>query len=449
MNKLEEIMQHKRGEVARRKKERPVSSLQAARLYGRTPLSLTGSIGNADGFGIIAEFKRRSPSAGTIDAAGNPAESAVRYANRGAAGVSVLTDERYFGGSLEDLRQVRNAVDIPVLRKDFILDEYQLHEAKAYGADAVLLIADVLTKEELGNLFDRATGLGLECLVEVYGETNIDKIDFTKMKLIGINNRDLRTFSVDLGHTGALIGKLPRDTIVISESGIRSDADIERVRRYGARGALIGEWYMRNKKPFIKICGITNAEDALLATELGADAVGFIFYTESPRAVDPGAAGSIIGMLPARVRPVGVFVNHPREAIEKTVRETGIRTVQLHGDEQPEDTRFGSIPAWKAVRPRTDADLEPLGRYGVEAFVVDTPDRTLYGGTGRTGNWELARKAAQRHRVILAGGLGPDTITRAISTVQPFGVDVNSGVESAPGKKDRKKLESLFELLSL
>jgi len=449
MNKLEEIIHHKRLEVEVKKIETPLSFITSRTLYSKKILSLIDCIRTAEnGFGIIAEFKRRSPSAGTINETVDPAEAALKYARTGAAAVSVLTDEKYFGGTLDDLERVRTAVTIPVLRKDFIIDEYQLHEAKAYGADAVLLIADVLPKDELEHLFDRAFELGLECLVEIYDSSHIEKLDFEKMKLIGINNRDLRTFEVDLHHTRDIIQKLPDDILVISESGIQSNDDIKLVQSFGAQGVLIGEWYMKNIRPFIKICGITNIEDALVAAELETDAVGFIFYEQSPRYINPKQAAAIIQHLPESIHPVGVFVNHPRNVIEDIINETGIRIVQLHGDELPHECRYDSVHVWKAIRPMNGDEIGITNGYNVDAFLFDTFEKNKYGGTGATGNWKLAQATAQKYRVILSGGLNPDNITEAVSIVKPFGVDINSGVESEPGKKDKQKLEELFTILT-
>ncbi len=455
MNKLQEILRYKRGEVKRRRREVPITSLIKRPLYNRTPRSLyTCIVSVENGFGIIAEFKRKSPSAGIIRDDIDPVETALQYVDNGAAGISVLTDEKYFSGSLNDLERVSRAVTIPVLRKDFIVDDYQLHEAKAYGADAVLLIADILSKDELHYLFGQAAKLGLECLVELYNQSAIEKIDFRTMKLIGVNNRDLRTFSVDLSHTQTMIQKLPDDVPVISESGIQSNDDIETVRRYGAKGALIGEWFMKSMKsrksgrPLIKICGITNPDDALVAAESGADALGFIFYEKSPRYIAPENAGDIIKRLPEHVHFVGVFVNHNRTEIEHIIDLTGIKIVQLHGDESPGDCTFTSAQVWKAIRPRNGTDIESLDTFTVDAFLFDTFDKARYGGTGKTGNWEIARIAGQHYKVILSGGLIPGNIAEAISTVRPYGVDINSGVESGPGKKDIRKIEKLFQIIN-
>jgi phosphoribosylanthranilate isomerase len=199
--------------------------------------------------------------------------------------------------------------------------------------------------------------------------------------------------------------------------------------------------------PFVKICGITNPDDAFAACDLGADMLGFIFYARSPRYITPVTASIIIGSLPTSIQPVGVFVNQPLREIQQIIDHTGIQIVQLHGSEPPEAYEFGDVRVWKAVRPVDDNDISLLERYTADAFLVDTFDKELFGGTGRTGNWNFAREAAQKYTIILSGGLNPDNINEAIATVQPAGVDINSGVEAEPGKKDHRKLKDLFNVL--
>lgn len=198
---------------------------------------------------------------------------------------------------------------------------------------------------------------------------------------------------------------------------------------------------------FIKICGITNPDDAFAASNLGADALGFIFHRESPRYIEPEKAAAIISRLPASVQPVGVFVNRPRSEIERIIELTGIKVVQLHGDEPPDDCRYPSVRVWKVFRPRPGSEIQIPGSYSVDAFLFDSFDETRYGGTGKIGNWAVARIAAKQYKVILSGGLNPDNIQQAITAVQPFGVDINSGVELKPGRKDKQKLEKIFTII--
>lgn len=250
MNILTEILEHKRGEVAEAKRKlsaealaeqaarvsRPVRSLRAALLEGEPPR-------------VIAEIKRRSPSKGEIRADFDPVAIATSYAGAGAAALSVLTDEKYFGGSLDVLRQVRAAVALPLLRKEFVLDAYQLDEARLAGADAALLIVAALSPEALGSLHAHGQALGLDVLVEVKDAEELEVALAIGADLIGINNRDLRTFDVDLATTEALAPKVGGKGVVVAESGIHVPEDIARLTAAGARGFLVGESLMRKPDP--------------------------------------------------------------------------------------------------------------------------------------------------------------------------------------------------------
>ncbi len=206
---------------------------------------------------------------------------------------------------------------------------------------------------------------------------------------------------------------------------------------------------MRRGRTRVKICGITNAQDAAVAVEAGADALGFIFYRKSPRYIEPAAAKEIIETLPVFVTPVGVFVNEEVEAIRSIMDRCGIRLAQLHGDETADYCQTVSRPVMKALRLKDRSSLLALaefaGRAGVYGFVLDSFTEKEYGGTGLKADWELAAEAAKTVTVLLAGGLTPDNVTEAITVVRPYGVDVSSGVESAPGKKDHGKVRAFLE----
>ncbi|HMK42867.1 MAG TPA: phosphoribosylanthranilate isomerase [Dissulfurispiraceae bacterium] len=194
----------------------------------------------------------------------------------------------------------------------------------------------------------------------------------------------------------------------------------------------------------IKICGITNAEDALAAAEYGADALGFVFYSGSPRHVAPESARSIIEQLPPFITTVGVFVNEAVENICRIQAETGVGVVQLHGEELP-DVCLAFPHAIKAFRVRTLTDLAPFSRYHADAFLLDAYSPGAYGGTGQIFNWDIAVEAKKFGRIILAGGLTPDNIARAIDHVRPYAVDVSSGVEERKGKKDLEKVRLFIQ----
>lgn len=194
----------------------------------------------------------------------------------------------------------------------------------------------------------------------------------------------------------------------------------------------------------IKICGLTNLEDALVAANLGVDALGFVFYPESPRYVEPEEAGKIIRQLPPFVSKVGVFVNEPADKINDIIDVTGIDIVQLHGQEPPEYCRKFKTKVIKAFRISPDFDLEQMAGYSSDAYLLDAYVRGAYGGTGEGFDWEIANKAKQYGRIILAGGLNPENVKSAIQQVDPYAVDISSGVEFRPGRKDKKKLRQLM-----
>ena len=196
----------------------------------------------------------------------------------------------------------------------------------------------------------------------------------------------------------------------------------------------------------IKICGITNMEDAVMAFAYGADALGFIFYEKSPRYVSPETAIRIIRNLPDDISKVGVFVNHDIHAVRQIYEFCGLDLIQLHGDESPAYCReFSQSILIKAISPRNEEDLGIVKRYGVKAVIIDARESGLYGGTGKKSNWELAAKLKEMHLLVLSGGLNAGNILEGIRTVSPHAVDVNSGVELSPGKKDPKQVQSMIE----
>ncbi len=202
----------------------------------------------------------------------------------------------------------------------------------------------------------------------------------------------------------------------------------------------------------VKICGITNIEDALFVTECGADALGFIFVRTSPRYIDPIRAHTIIETVRCycslkKTLFVGVFVNSSRQDVNEVLKQCALDCLQFHGEEQPSDVEGYSQKVWKAFRVSDSFDCRVLTPYKVHAYLLDTYDVALYGGTGKTFNWQKAVEAKAYGNIILSGGLKPQNVLKAIETVQPYGIDVNSGVESEPGKKDHQKVKKLFELL--
>lgn len=242
---LDDIVQEKRDSLAREQKIRPLSVLagETARLPKRRP-AFVAALEQAAPPAVIAEIKKKSPSKGILRDHFDPAAIAKAYERAGAAAISVLTDGPFFGGSAADLRAVKQSVALPVLRKDFIISEYQVHETRLMGADAFLLIAAILERQDIENLRRLGEGLGLDCLIEIHDQADAEKVLPLKPKLLGINNRDLRTFDVDITTTAALIKRFLPNSLVVSESGIQINRDLLYLKGLGVRAALVGESLM-------------------------------------------------------------------------------------------------------------------------------------------------------------------------------------------------------------
>ncbi len=247
MNILETIIAKKKLEVAERKRNKSIRELEKGPFYKNVTLSFSDFLLRDDTTGIIAEFKRRSPSKGVINNTATVAEVTAAYAKYGAGGISILTDEEFFGGSLHDLLEA-TINEVPLLQKDFIIDEYQLVESKAFGAEVILLIAACLTKEEVKLLAAFAKNIGLNVLLEIHNEQELEHI-CNDVDVVGVNNRDLKTFTVDINRSIELSKKIPAGKIKISESGIDEVSTIKLLKQYGFNGFLIGEKFMKEENP--------------------------------------------------------------------------------------------------------------------------------------------------------------------------------------------------------
>ncbi len=248
MSLLDSIIEHKRQEVEEKKREVDPGSFRDSPAYSARTLSLVSALRSRKP-AIIAEIKKASPSKSVIREEFQPESIAKQYAEGGAAGISVLTDYSYFRGKLEYIEQVKKVVDLPILRKDFILDPYQIHESRAAGADAVLLIAAVLESDLLIELKELATELGMETLVEVHTEEELSSLSQHSFDIIGINNRDLATFETDLDVSIQLAKYVPDGAVVVSESGISRPEDLQKLMNHGIHAMLIGEYFMRSADP--------------------------------------------------------------------------------------------------------------------------------------------------------------------------------------------------------
>jgi indole-3-glycerol phosphate synthase/phosphoribosylanthranilate isomerase len=426
---------------------------------------------------IIAEFKRQSPSKGAINSGADPVTMTQAYQTAGAAAVSILTEEDYFDGSLDDLRAARSAMRLPILRKDFIFDEYQVYETAATGADALLLIVAVLSDETLVRLRELTEDeLGMDALVEVHTREELDRARNCGARLIGVNNRDLRTFKVSLATSEELARLAPADAILVSESGLNPEA-VRKLRAIGYKGFLVGEALMTADDPGkalreftqsreraksvtqmvrIKICGITNLTDARAAIEAGADLLGFNFFRPSPRFIEPHEAREIIARLrtemargPRPVTIVGVFVNEPSpESLVRIAEETGIDAAQLHGDESVEFCRrvkqlLPKLTVIKALRAGDGFEPDEAANYDVDAIMLDSFHSELRGGTGNVFDWTVGRRTREVAPLLfLAGGLSSDNVAKAIAEVRPDAVDACSSIESSPGLKDAELMKA-------
>lgn len=481
MDFLSEIIAAKRRRLTAAKARLSLAQVRSRAYQVRAPEPahrLAEVLRSAGRVNLIAEFKRRSPSKGRINARADAAATAKIYEAAGAAAISVLTEEDYFDGSLEDLRRVREVASLPVLRKDFIFDEYQIYESAAAGADAVLLIAAALDDQTLRDLRVIAEEeLGLDALVEVHTKAELERAMSCGARLIGVNNRDLRTFAVSISVSEQLAKVAPRDAILISESGLDPEA-VRKLRAFGYRGFLVGETLMRAENPgrklrefieesegqrssrsvWVKICGVTNIEDARAAIAAGADMLGFNFYRQSPRFIDPKVAGKIIHEIRSQLKAtsppvsmIGVYVNESIDDVLRFAAEAGVNGIQLHGDENVEyckqlktvsEQRF----VIKALSRDADLNFETMIRYPTDALMVDAFDANLRGGTGRVADWTRAREAAKTvGRLFLAGGLSPENVGEAIAAVGPYAVDACSSLETAPGKKSAERMKEFVE----
>ena len=471
---LSRILTRTREGVAERRKQRPLDNVGLiAQATGHRPFA--AALSRPGQVNVIGEFKRRSPSRGILREDLGPAQVAQAYEVGGAAALSVLTEEQFFGGSMDDLKEARQATLLPTLRKDFIVDPYQVWESLDIGADAVLLIVAAVNDITLRQLWAAVREARLEAIFEVHDADDLQRALRLEPSIVGINNRDLRTLAVDLQTSLDLIEHVPDEVIAVAESGLKGPGEIRRLRDAGFDAFLVGEHLMLADDPgaaleqlledsavprstsargsgrvAIKICGITTADDARLAVAAGADAIGFVFWPKSPRAVTPATARAIAAILPPFVMRVGVFVDAGANEMRRIADEVGLDMVQLHGSEPPEAVARAPRRAVKAVRVGPGFRPEEALRYDgtAAALLLDTrvDGEEVPGGTGRRFDWSLVRPVREGTAfLVLAGGLTPENVGEAIATVRPDAVDVSSGVESAPGRKDPAKLRAFVD----
>jgi indole-3-glycerol phosphate synthase/phosphoribosylanthranilate isomerase len=374
---------------------------------------------SAPGLGAIAEIKRRSPSAGDLRPDADPAALAAGYERAGAAAVSVLVDDR-FAGTWDDLRAARAASTVPLLAKGFFSTADDLRTAREAGADAALLLLRDLDDAACAQLLQVASGLGLDTLVEAHDGEELERAIALDAPVIGINARDLSTFEIDRRAQLELVQSVPRDRVVIAESGVQTRAQGAEAELAGADAILVGSALMRApdpaaklrellSRPLVKVCGLTREEDVAVAAEAGADLLGFVLAPQSPR-----AAREVLPV-PEGTLSVAVWVG-----------EAGESPADLDQVHPPEEGK---------VRGR---DALILREGEVVATHLDLPWEEE-----DSGHWE--RAAAADGRIVLAGRLGPGNVRAAIARVRPWGVDASSGLESAPGVKDHEKVRAYVQ----
>jgi indole-3-glycerol phosphate synthase / phosphoribosylanthranilate isomerase len=451
-NVLAAIVERKRRDVADRLSGIGLDEIRSA--AAPTGRSLRSALARP-GARFILEVKRASPSQGTIRSKADPAALAASY--RGAAdAISVLTDGPYFQGSLDDLSAIRAVYDGPILAKDFIVDLRQVAEARRHGADAVLVMLSVLTPAEAAAVIAEARRLGMDSIVEVHDEDQLEQALALGAPIIGINNRDLRTLEVDLAVTERLAPRVPADRLVIAESGVSSRDDVARLACH-ADAFLVGTSLMRAPDPGraarelvfgrVKLCGLTSVDDLRLAATRASHA-GMIFVGESPRAVTRAQAEPIAAAAhQAGLSTVGVFRNEKLMSVVHTARALALDVVQLHGHEDP--AYIGALrnligpdkEIWAVSAVGRD---DPHRRAGADRTLFDTEQGGRSGGTGTSFDWSRLGDLEALSGGILAGGLSPAN-ARAAAALGAYALDVNSGVEKRPGQKDAVKLHAFFE----
>ncbi|MBI5357736.1 anthranilate phosphoribosyltransferase [Candidatus Saccharibacteria bacterium] len=387
--------------------------------------------------GLIAEIKRKSPSEQNIVSDIDVVAQAKIYESAGAAAISVLTEPKYFGGSFDDIEKIREAVSIPILCKDFIISKEHIDAAKNSGADMILLIAAVLDEADLNRLYKYAQSVGLQVLVEVHNKSELKKVLPIKPKIVGINSRNLHDFSISPDIFSQLKSLIPKNTIVVAESGIENLRDIPK----GADGALVGTVLMKHPFPSLKIkelrgktllklCGIRSGEDAKLCEKLGVDMIGINFVPRSNRKVDIKTANKIVAQCKNPI-PVGVFENQSPDEVNKIARETGVKAVQLSGDET--DLKEYDLPIIKTIKL---GQIKPK-----EAFlgIMDNEQP----GSGRTFDHS---KISENEPSLIAGGITVEIAKNLQIIKKPLGFDTASGIET-DGQVDQAKIREFAKII--
>lgn len=422
-------------------------------------------------FNFICEVKKASPSKGIIAEHFPYLDIAKEYEVAGAAAISVLTEPDFFKGDKKYLQEIANTVKIPVLRKDFIIDEYQIYQAKVWGASAILLICACLDVPTLTKFRELADSLGLSSLVEAHDEHEVQMAIDCGARIIGVNNRNLKDFTVDVQNSVRLRNLVQDDVIFVSESGLETPEDIQVLRDNNIGVALMGETFMRSPNkvekltylygptyytPKVKMCGISKVETIPAVVEAKPDYMGLVF-APSKRQVTVEQAKILIEELHKQcinhydtkvVKTVGVFVNETLDNLVRIADTANLDAVQLHGDE---DEAFiqslkerTNVEIWKAVQIRSAADVEKWIDSSADILLFDAYHKDERGGTGEVFDWSSLD--AFERPFMLAGGIDSTNVARAIRTVRSYGIDISSGIETN-GVKDDEKITAFTKIV--
>ena len=429
-------------------------------------------------FNFICEVKKASPSKGIIAEHFPYLDIAKEYEVAGAAAISVLTEPDFFKGDKKYLQEIASTVKIPVLRKDFIIDEYQIYQAKVWGASAILLICACLDVPTLTKFRELADSLGLSSLVEAHDEHEVQMAIDCGARIIGVNNRNLKDFTVDVQNSVRLRNLVQDDVIFVSESGLETPEDIQVLRDNNIGVALMGETFMRSPNkveklaylygstyytPKVKMCGISKVETIPAVVEAKSDYMGLVF-APSKRQVTVDQAKTLVEELHKQytkrynngaeqsnddeIKTVGVFVNETLENLVTIATEVNLDAVQLHGDE---DEAFiqslkerTNVEIWKAVQIRSAVDAEAWIDSSADMLLFDAYHKDERGGTGEVFDWFCLDEFERPF--MLAGGIDSTNVARAIRTVRPYGIDISSGIET-DGVKDDEKIKAFTNIV--
>ena len=476
---LDKIIEATKIRVAQEKQVESPEAVKAAALAlpSDTGFPFEAALRQQD-FNFICEVKKASPSKGIIAEDFPYLDIAKEYEVAGAAAISVLTEPDFFKGDKKYLQEIASTVKIPVLRKDFIIDEYQIYQAKVWGASAILLICACLDVPMLTKFRELADSLGLSSLVEAHDEHEVQMAIDCGARIIGVNNRNLKDFTVDVQNSVRLRNLVQDDVIFVSESGLETPEDIQVLRDNNIGVALMGETFMRSPNkveklaylygptyytPKVKMCGISKVETIPAVVEAKPDYMGLVF-APSKRQVTVDQAKTLVEELHKQytkrynngaeqsnndeIKTVGVFVNETLDNLVSIATETNLDAVQLHGDE---DEAFiqslkgrTNVEIWKAVQIRSAADAEAWIDSSADMLLFDAYHKDERGGTGEVFDWSCLD--VFERPFMLAGGIDSTNVARAIRTVRPYGIDISSGIET-DGVKDDEKIKAFTNIV--